>query len=143
MSPAQLQDALKALPHGPEFRFLDRLVALDPGKEATGTYTVHGNEPFLRGHFPNEPLFPGVLLVEAAAQLAGIIVQTDPSLPAVPRLRLTAMRGVKIFDTARPGQTIEYQAKLLKRLGPLATAEATARVGDKVIMQAEITLSAG
>ena len=53
--------ALQHLPHGPEFRFLDHLVALDPGKSGAGDYTVRGDEPFLAGHFPDQPLFPGVL----------------------------------------------------------------------------------
>jgi len=68
-----LQAALKFLPHGPEFRFLDRLTSLDPGRSGAGEYRVRGDEPFLRGHFPGQPIFPGVLLAEAAAQLAGVV----------------------------------------------------------------------
>src|SRR5215204_1101361 len=101
-----LSKALAHLPHGPEFRFVDRLTALDPGKSGTGEYTVRGDEPFLRGHFPGEPLFPGVLLIEAAAQLAGTVAQTDPQIPPLKGLRLTAVRGAKILGTAKPGQTI-------------------------------------
>jgi hypothetical protein len=53
-----LQTALAKLPHGPEFRFLDRLIELHPGHSATAEYMVRGDEPFLAGHFPGEPLFP-------------------------------------------------------------------------------------
>ena len=63
-----LTAALDLLPHGSEFRFLDRLLSLEPGKSGAGEYAVRGDEPFLRGHFPGRPMMPGVLLVEAAAQ---------------------------------------------------------------------------
>src|SRR6202161_2677681 len=98
------QQALDSLPHGPEFRFLDRLTDLQPGKSGDAEYIVRGEEPFLKGHFPGQPLFPGVLLVEAAAQLAGAVAQSDPQIPPLAGLKLTALRNVKIFGTARPGE---------------------------------------
>jgi 3-hydroxyacyl-[acyl-carrier-protein] dehydratase len=139
--PNQLANALAALPHGPEFRFLDRLLSLEPGKAGVGEYRLRGDEPFLKGHFPGQPLFPGVLLVEAAAQLAGTIAQCDPLIPPMPGLRLTALRGVKILGTARPGEVIRLEATILGRLGNLIQAQANASVNDKVVMQAELTLS--
>jgi len=96
-------NALSFLPHGPEFRFLDRLLRLDPGRSGEGEYQVRGDEPFLKGHFPGQPLFPGVLLVEAAAQLAGVVAQSDPNIQPLPDLKLTALRSVKILGSARPG----------------------------------------
>src|SRR6266705_6708065 len=84
--------ALNLLPHGPEFRFLDCLSSLEPGKSGVGEYRVRGDEPFLRGHFPGQPLFPGVLLVESAAQLAGTVAQSDPKIPPLAGLKLTPMR---------------------------------------------------
>lgn len=136
-----LQQALGSLPHGPEFRFLDRLTALAPGQNGRGKYTVRGDEPFLRGHFPGEPIFPGVLLVEAAAQLAGVVAQTDPAIPPLAGLKLTALRNVKIFGTARPGETILLEATLSGRLGGLVQAHATARVGETLCLTADLTLS--
>src|SRR6185436_8289939 len=106
MSQDAFSDALKRLPHGPEFRFIDRLLALDPGKSGTGEYAVCGDEPFLRGHFPGEPMVPGVLLVEAAAQLAGIVAQSDPNFAPLPGLKLAALRNVKFLGTARPGEVL-------------------------------------
>ncbi len=97
-----LDKALSLLPHGAEFRFLDRLAKLDPGQSGAGGYKVRGDEPFLRGHFPGQPIFPGVLLVEAAAQLAGVVAQSDPKIPPLAGLKLTALRNVKI---SRHGQT--------------------------------------
>jgi 3-hydroxyacyl-[acyl-carrier-protein] dehydratase len=136
-----LASALSFLPHGPEFRFLDRLVSLEPGVSGTGEYTVRGDEPFLRGHFPGQPLMPGVLLVEAAAQLAGVVVQSDLRVPPLPGLKLTAMRGVKITGSARPGEIIHLEARVLARMENLVQARATARVGDRLVLEVELTLS--
>jgi 3-hydroxyacyl-[acyl-carrier-protein] dehydratase len=136
-----MHDALKSLPHGPEFRFVDRLTALAPGKSGSGEYTVRGDEPFLRGHFPGQPIFPGVLLVEAAAQLAGTVAQSDPQIPPLAGLKLTAMRGIKILGTARPGEVIQLDANILNRLGNLIQAQVAAKVNGQVIMQGELTLS--
>ena len=135
--------ALRHLPHGPEFRFVDRLLNLAPGQSGVGEYRVRGDEPFLRGHFPSQPLFPGVLLVEAAAQLAGVVAQCDPQIAPLPGLRLTALRAVKILGTAKPGDVIRLEARLLRRLGNLIQAEATASVNGQVVLQGELTLSGG
>jgi len=136
-----LSTALAHLPHGPEFRFIDRLTALDPGKSGTGEYTVRGDEPFLRGHFPGEPLFPGVLLLEAAAQLAGTVAQSDPQIPPLQGLRLTAVRGAKILGTARPGQTITLEARITGRMPGLVQASVTVSLSGHIILQTELTLS--
>jgi 3-hydroxyacyl-[acyl-carrier-protein] dehydratase len=136
-----LVEALHRLPHGPEFRFLDRVVRLTPGKEGVGEYRVRGDEPFLRGHFPGEPMFPGVLLVEAAAQLAGVVAQSEPNIPPLPGLKLTAMRAVKILGTARPGTTVRLQAEITGRMGGLIQASTRAEVEGTTVLLADLTLS--
>jgi 3-hydroxyacyl-[acyl-carrier-protein] dehydratase len=133
--------ALAALPHGPEFRFIDRLTALDPGRSGRGEYQVRGDEPFLRGHFPDDPLMPGVLLLEAAAQLAGVVAQSDPAIPPLVGLKLTALRQVKILGSARPGQVVEIEARIEGRMGGLVQASAEARLDGALVLQAAITLS--
>jgi 3-hydroxyacyl-[acyl-carrier-protein] dehydratase len=136
-----LQSALKSLPHGPEFRFVDRLVSLVPGEAGVGEYLVRGNEFYLRGHLPGDPLLPGVLLVEAGAQLAGVVAQNDPRWPPLQGLKLTALRAVKILGTARPGQTVRLEARVTGRLGALVQAQACAFVDGATVLTAELTLS--
>lgn len=136
-----MRHALARLPHGPEFRFVDQLLALDPGRSGTGEYTVRGDESFLRGHFPGEPLFPGVLLVEAAAQLAGTVAQSDPQIRPLPGLKLTAFRNIKITGTARPGDTIRLEAAITGRLGNLVQASVTGSVAERPVLEGELTLS--
>ena len=133
--------ALASLPHGPEFRFRDRILDLVPGISGTAEYKVRGDEPFFKGHFPGSPLFPGVLLVEAAAQLAGTVAQSDPVIPPMPGLKLTAMRNVKILGSAKPGEIILLSAKVTGRLGNLVQAQATASVNETLVMQGDLTLS--
>ena len=133
--------ALARLPHGPEFRFLDRLLSLEPGKSGAGEYAVRGDEPFLRGHFPVRPMMPGVLLVEAAAQLAGVVAQSDPAIAPLPGLKLTAIRGAKILGTAKPGEIIRFEARLLGRMGNLVQAQATASINARTVLQVELTLA--
>src|SRR5437867_9729430 len=131
---------LASLPHGPEFRFLDRLLSLEPGKSSVAEYTVRGDEPFLRGHFPGQPMMPGVLLLEAAAQLAGTIAQSDLTVPPMSGLKLTAIRGAKILGTARPGEVIRIEAHVLGRFDNLVQAQASAWVEGRLVLQAELTL---
>jgi 3-hydroxyacyl-[acyl-carrier-protein] dehydratase len=140
-NPGPLQQALNLLPHGAEFRFIDRLLNLNPGQSGEGEYRIRGDEPFLRGHFPGQPIFPGVLLVEAAAQLAGIVAQSDAEIPPLKHLKLTALRNVKILGTAKPGGVIAIGANITGRLGNLIQAQATAKTGGEIILTAELTLS--
>lgn len=138
-----IQHHLRTLPHGPGFRFLDRLTKLEPGQAAAGEYNLRGDEWFLAGHFPGDPLMPGVLLLEAGAQLAGIAAQTDPRLGEIPGLKLAGVHHVKITDTARPGDTITIEAALTARLANIVRARITARLGGKILLAGEVTLGGG
>jgi len=140
-SPEILQLAMKSLPHGPEFRFVDRMVSLTPGKEGVGEYRVRGDEYYLRGHLPGEPIMPGVLLVEAGAQVAGMVAQEDPANPKWPRMKLSALRAVKISGSARPGDTLRIEAAITGCLGPLIQARVAAFIADTMVLSAELTLA--
>ena len=137
-----LQAALAALPHGPEFRFVDRLLSLVPGREGVGEYRVRGDEPFLRGHFPGDPIFPGVLMAEAVAQLAGVVAQSDPEIQPLPGLRLAALRSVKVLGAVRPGATLRLEARITGRLGGLVQAKGAVLVAQVMVLSAEVTLGA-
>lgn len=136
-----LDAALRLLPHGPEFRFVDRLLELVPGRSGVGEFRLRGDEPFLRGHFPGHPLMPGVLLIEAAAQLAGIVAQTDPEVGPLDDLKLTAIRAAKITGSARPGETVRIVARVTGRLGPLIQAEAEVTQGARPVLTTTLALS--
>jgi 3-hydroxyacyl-[acyl-carrier-protein] dehydratase len=137
------RDPLAALPHGPEFRFVEALDSLDPGKSATARYTVRGDEAFLAGHFPGNPLMPGVILIEAIAQLGGVVAQSDPEIPPLANLLLTGVRGAKILGAARPGETLSIRAEVEGRLGAMIQVSGEVAVGERVLATAKVMLSGG
>ena len=138
---SDLQAALKSLPHGSSFRFLDELLSLDPGVEAVASYRVRGDEAFLEGHFPGNPMMPGVILIEAIAQLGGVVIQTDRGNPPMSDLRLTGVRGAKILGAAVPGDLLEIRVKVEGRLGGLAQVAGEVHGPDGVLATAKVTLS--
>ncbi len=139
----EMQRALAALPHGPEFRFISRLVSLEPGLQGRAEYHLPEQAEFFKGHFPGEPLFPGVLLLEAAAQLAGIVAQSDPKQIPLAGLKLTAIRSAKIFGTARPGQILCLEARIAGRMGNLIQAFASITCEGRILLEASVVLSGG
>lgn len=135
------EQALGRLPHGKSFRFVDSLTSLDPGHEATAIYQIRGDEAFLEGHFPGNPMMPGVVLIEAIAQLGGVVAQTDPEIPEMADLRLTGVRAAKILGAAVPGETLEIRAKVEGRMGGLVQIDGEVIVNGNPLATARVTLS--
>ncbi len=137
-----LVQALSSLPHGSEFRFIDEIVELIPGVSAKAVWKLKGNEEFLRGHFPGAPLMPGVLMIEALAQLGGILVQTRPGEAPLKNLRLTAVRQIKILGSITPGQSIHLTCSLQGMLGSLGQVSGEIRDDSgNVILTGAVTLA--
>lgn len=141
-STPDLVQALSALPHGPEFRFIDELTELVPGVSAKAVWKLKGDEEFLRGHFPGAPLMPGVLMIEALAQLGGILVQTRPGEAALKNLRLTAVRQIKILGSITPGQSLHLSGSLQGMLDTLGQVSGEIRDdAGNVIITGSVTLA--
>ena len=124
------------LPHREPFIFVDAVTELIPGERATATKVFDASEPMFRGHFPDDPIVPGVILSEALAQLAGIV-----SGKAGRALRLAAIKSMKFPSAARPGEQITLSAKFAGAVGGLVQCSVDARVGDRLVADGLIVLA--
>lgn len=127
-------DALAQLPHGPEFRFITRVDSAKPGEEATATWEITGTEDFLKGHFPGNPLVPGVLIAEALAQVSGM------AGAVAGKGGMLAQVDVKFTRPVPPPASITLRSKLARVLGELQQFDVSASVGTTEIASGSITL---
>ena len=129
-------DWLSRLPHGPGFRYVSRVDAVTPGTQARGAWLLDGTEPFFADHFPGRPLVPGVLLVEAMAQLAGFASsRTDVTSARIAHVDVRFETGVV------PPATVVLTATVVREVGPLLQCDVSATVAEVAAARGSITLA--
>lgn len=142
MSLYTAQEIMNIIPHRYPFLLVDTIEELEPGVRALGKKCVSVNEPFFQGHFPGNPVMPGVLIIEALAQVGAVAMLSQPQFQG----RTAYFAGI---DKARfrqkvvPGDVLLLETEIVKVKGPVGVGRATARVNDKVAAQAELTFSIG
>jgi 3-hydroxyacyl-[acyl-carrier-protein] dehydratase len=124
------------LPHREPFIFIDSVNELLQGERASASKTFAASEPMFCGHFPGDPIVPGVILTEALAQLSGIV-----SGKAGSALRLAAIKTMKFPAAARPEEKITLSAKFTGAVGGLVQCAVEARVGDRLVAEGVIVLA--
>ena len=130
------QDPIEfGLPHRKPFLFVDRVTGRAPGSEAAGEVTLVLDDPMFAGHFPGNPIVPGVILTEALAQMAGIAGASKKGF------LLSAIRDMKFPSPARPGEKILLQAKKSGALGGLVQFSVSADVDGRIVAEGRVVLN--
>ena len=135
-----LAEILKSLPHRYPFLMIDKIIKINGDESAVGIKNVTYNEPIFQGHFPENPIFPGVLIIEGMAQTAGAIVIKHDS--GVGKKNVVLMLGVdkaKFRKPAGPGDVIEFHIAKIQRRRNVGRYKAEAIVDGTMIAEAEIT----
>ena len=128
------------LPHRWPFLLVDRISGCVPGRSAKGIKCVTANEPFFQGHFPGYKVMPGVLILEALAQVGAVALLSEPEN----RGKLALFGGIKnarFKRQVRPGDVLELECELTERHGSVGFGTATARVDGKLAARAELTFA--
>jgi 3-hydroxyacyl-[acyl-carrier-protein] dehydratase len=137
-----IREVLKLLPHRYPFLLLDRILELT-SETIVGLKNVTINEPFFQGHFPVEPIMPGVLIVEAMAQAGGILgfsLLTDQKVEAI---YFMGMDRVRFRKPVRPGDQLIIKVRLIKQKGTIFKMQAEAYVDDNLVAEAELLATLG
>ena len=128
------------LPHRYPFLLVDRITECTPGQGASGVKCVTANEPFFQGHFPHYKVMPGVLIIEALAQVGAVAILSVPEN----RGKLALFGGIKnarFKQQVRPGDVLELECELTAQRGPVGFGTATAKVNGKTACKAELTFA--
>ncbi|KJR97406.1 MAG: hypothetical protein VR68_12860 [Peptococcaceae bacterium BRH_c4a] len=132
-----INEIMKIIPHRYPFLLIDRILELDPGKKAVGLKNVTVNEPFFQGHFPGFPVMPGVLIIEAMAQVGAVAVLSMPEMEG--KLALFAgIDGARFKRQVAPGDRILLEVEILKIRGAIGKGRGLARVDGQLAAEAEL-----
>jgi 3-hydroxyacyl-[acyl-carrier-protein] dehydratase len=138
------EDIQRILPHRYPFLLVDRIVSLEMGKRVTGVKNVTQNEPFFQGHFPGRPIMPGVLIVEAMAQVGGILaLLSTPEHLGNPTIFLMALDKVRFRKPVVPGDQIIMELECLRSGKKFWRMQGKAFVDQTLVAEAEFMAAIG
>lgn len=135
-----IMEIMKMIPHRYPFLLVDRITECVPGEYCKGYKNVTMNEQFFCGHFPENPIMPGVLQIEAMAQLSAGTLMNMSEYKG--KLALFAgIEGARFKNVVRPGDRLDMESRIIKRKGPIVKCEAKGYVDGKLTVSAELTFS--
>jgi 3-hydroxyacyl-[acyl-carrier-protein] dehydratase len=138
--PIDIEKIIKSIPHRYPFLLVDKIIAMEPSKSAVGVKNVTFNEPHFMGHFPDKPIMPGVLIIEAMAQTAAIMVIN--SLDVEPQNKLVYFMSIdnaKFRKPVVPGDVLELHIEVIQNRSNVWKLSAIAKVEGAKVAEAEIS----
>lgn len=142
MAVYKTQEIMEILPHRHPFLLIDTIEELEPGKRAVGKKCVTFSEPYFAGHFPGNPVMPGVLIIEALAQTGAAAILSLPEN----RGKTAYFAGIdkaKFKQMVRPGDVLTLETQIIRTKGSIGVGEAVATVDGKLVAKAELTFAIG
>ncbi|MCS6889677.1 MAG: 3-hydroxyacyl-ACP dehydratase FabZ [Chloroflexus sp.] len=132
-----IQEIMALIPHRYPFLLVDRIVELEPGVRAVGEKLVSANEPYFQGHFPGNPIMPGVLILEALAQTGAVAALSLPE-NAGKLVLFAGIDGARFKRVVRPGDTLRLEVQLDRMRRGIGKGHARATVADQLACEAEL-----
>lgn len=142
MSVYTAKEIMEIIPHRHPFMLIDTIEELDQGVRALGKKCVSFNEPYFAGHFPGNPVMPGVLIIEALAQVGAVAILGLPEWKGKTAY-FVGIDKCRFKQKVHPGDVLMLETKIIKVKGSIGVGEATATVDGKVAAKAELTFAIG
>ena len=136
------QEIMEILPHRQPFLLIDTVEEVEPGVRAVAKKNVTFNEPYFAGHFPGNPVMPGVLIIEALAQTGAVAILSQPEWKGKTAY-FAGINQAKFKHKVVPGDTLILETEIIKVKGPIGVGKAVARVNGKLACSAELTFAIG
>ena len=136
------QEIMEILPHRQPFLLIDTVEELEPGVRAVAKKNVTYNGPYFAGHFPGNPVMPGVLIIEALAQTGAVAILSQSEWKGKTAY-FAGINQAKFKQKVVPGDTLELETEIIKVKGPIGVGKATARANGKLACSAELTFAIG
>ena len=133
-----IEDIMKVLPHRYPFLLVDRILEIEEGRRIVGLKNVTINEPFFQGHFPGHPIMPGVLIIEAMAQVGGMLLMGSVEDPESKVVYFMSLDNVKFRRPVRPGDQLRFELEVNQIRGVVCKMRGVAKVDGEVVTEADM-----
>ena len=133
-----IEEIMKTLPHRYPFLLVDRILEMEEKKRIVGLKNVTINEPFFQGHFPGHPIMPGVLIIEAMAQVGGILLMGQIEGYESKVVYFMSLDNVKFRRPVKPGDQLRFELDIVQIRGPVCKMHGVAKVDGDIVCEADM-----